>query len=288
MGHPFSLDSTFAYENWRNDKLKGYPAHVEDLITIIDNPLQLSAPELISIRRSCAKTNFAIYECKRRMEKADVRALGRQLGLVRLDRNLRADNHGISSLQVEPHEKSPEYVPYSNQLLNWHTDGYYNPGNLQIRAFILHCARPAASGGETRLLDHEIAYLLLREQDPSYIRALMHPQAMTIPANKNGGTTIRGEITGPVFSVSCGGDLNMRYTSRTRSIGWRNNAVLSRARKALTEVIADHRFVINHTLQPNQGVICNNALHARTAFEDSPRYSRLIFRARYYDRVEDT
>jgi hypothetical protein len=33
------------------------------------------------------------------------------------------------------------------------------------------------------------------------------------------------------------------------------------------------------------GVICNNVLHARSAFRDDPARPRLLYRARYYDRV---
>jgi len=31
--------------------------------------------------------------------------------------------------------------------------------------------------------------------------------------------------------------------------------------------------------------VCNNVLHARTAFRDAPGDRRLLYRARYYDRV---
>jgi hypothetical protein len=33
------------------------------------------------------------------------------------------------------------------------------------------------------------------------------------------------------------------------------------------------------------GLISNNVLHTRTPFTDSPRHQRLIYRARYYQRV---
>ena len=39
-------------------------------------------------------------------------------------------------------------------------------------------------------------------------------------------------------------------------------------------------------LQSGQGLICNNVLHTRSGFEtDSPR---LLYRARYFDRIADT
>jgi hypothetical protein len=40
-------------------------------------------------------------------------------------------------------------------------------------------------------------------------------------------------------------------------------------------------------LQPGQGLIGNNPLHTRTGFENGTR-QRLLYRARYYDRIVDT
>ncbi len=50
---------------------------------------------------------------------------------------------------------------------------------------VLHCVTSAASGGANALLDHEIAYLLLRDADPAFVAALMQPDAMTIPARRD-------------------------------------------------------------------------------------------------------
>ena len=35
------------------------------------------------------------------------------------------------------------------------------------------------------------------------------------------------------------------------------------------------------------GLVCNNVLHDRASFADTPARKRLIYRARYYDRVSD-
>jgi hypothetical protein len=40
-------------------------------------------------------------------------------------------------------------------------------------------------------------------------------------------------------------------------------------------------------LEPGWGLICNNVLHTRTGFTDGP-VPRLIYRARYYDRIAGT
>ena len=148
------------------------------------------------------------------------RRLGARLGLARLHANPLADEDGISSLEAAPEKAGRGYIPYSNQRLLWHTDGYYNAPEQRIRAFILHCVRPAAAGGENRLLDPEIAYILLRDADPQYVKALSAPDAMTIPANAADGAELRPAQTGPVFSADAGA-LHMRYTARTRSIEWR-------------------------------------------------------------------
>ena len=36
------------------------------------------------------------------------------------------------------------------------------------------------------------------------------------------------------------------------------------------------------------GVLCNNVLHERTGFVDDPAAPRLLYRARYHDRVAGT
>ena len=45
-------------------------------------------------------------------------------------------------------------------------------------------------------MDHDIAYILLRDANPDYIQALMHPNAFTIPANVLHGETMRPSSPG--------------------------------------------------------------------------------------------
>jgi len=40
------------------------------------------------------------------------------------------------------------------------------------------------------------------------------------------------------------------------------------------------------TLQPGMGLLCNNVLHDRSGFTDDPARPRLIYRARYHDRIQ--
>jgi hypothetical protein len=76
----------------------------------------------------------------------------------------------------------------------------------------------------------------------------------------------------------------MRYTARTVSIRWSEDAAPAAA--ALAKWLdASSAQALRLKLGSGMGVICNNVLHARSAFEDSPQRPRLLYRARYYDRA---
>lgn len=287
---PFDLDRPDAYARWRDERLAGAPNRIADLIVEVADPRRLSVAEQAAILDRCRRANMAIYAggTGEDPDKELVRALGAQLGLHRLDHNLGADEDAITSLKVQADAVHRDYIPYSNKPIAWHTDGYYNTPGHQIRGLLLHCVQPAAQGGANALLDHEIAYILVRDQEPDYIRALMHPQAMTIPANLVDGRIVRPEQTGPAFSVTPAGHLHMRYTDRKRNIVWREDPVTSRALACLREVLHRHTpWHFEGLLQAGWGLICNNVLHTRGGFEDGPR-PRLLYRARYYDRLAGT
>jgi alpha-ketoglutarate-dependent taurine dioxygenase len=291
---PFDLTDDRAYRRWREWKLSGYPGSAEDLIVSIVNPFRLSPAEKQALLDRCRKVNAAIYRIAAGdfADKELVGALGRQFGLVRLDRNLRADEDSITSLKVVPETSGTYYIPYTNRPLNWHTDGYYNTPDEQVRGVVLHCVSDAAQGGENVYLDHEMAYMLLRDENPEYLVALMQPDAMTIPANTEAGVEIRPAQSGPVFSLEPhSGSLHMRYTARTRSIAWKDDRNTRMAAGFLAEVLAGgSNFLFRHRMQPGEGVICNNILHRREAFADDPQggHTRLLYRARYHDRIRGT
>jgi alpha-ketoglutarate-dependent taurine dioxygenase len=286
--HPFALDRPQDYLRWRERKLAGYPRRAEDLIVEVRDPRNPSDSELAQIRRVGGAANMAIYASPLAgvADKDIARRLGARLGLSRLHANPLADEDGISSLEVAPEKSARGYIPYSNRRLLWHTDGYYNAPEQRIRAFVLHCVRPAAAGGENRLLDHEIAYILLRDADPQFVQALSAPDAMTIPANEEDSTAMRPDQTGPVFCAD-GGALHMRYTARTRSIEWRPDEATRAAVEFLRQILdASSPYVFTLRLDAGQGLVCNNVLHDRSAFTDAPGQGRLVYRARYSDRVE--
>lgn len=217
-------------------------------------------------------------------------SLGRQLGLNQLDRNWLADKEGVTSLTVREDAKHNHYIPYTDRRIRWHTDGYYNPLHRQIGGLCLHCVSSAALGGENALLDHEIAYIKLRDENPEYIRALMAPDAMTIPARLDENGVARPDQSGPVFSVNpVTGNLHMRYTARTRSIQWKDNPITREAVDFLTDFLnSDSTYIFRGRLEAGMGLLSNNVLHDRAGFSDSADIKRLLYRARYFERIKDT
>jgi hypothetical protein len=292
-GGPFDPGDSDAYLRWRDTKLARRPGRVEDLLVEIAAPGRPSEAEHEAILERCRRANMAVYACRDPGEgalKARLTELGAAFGLHRLDRNLCADEDGITALEVREGGAAGEYIPYSNRPLSWHTDGYYNATGEQVRGLILHCARPAAAGGANALMDPEVAYIRLRDENPDFITALMHPQAMTIPPNTTGGVEIRPARVGPVFSVDPrGGALHMRYSARKVNVVWRGDSATKAAVEFLTALLAaDGPDILHWRLGAGQGYIGNNVLHNRAAFEDGAEDGRLMYRARYFDRMEGT
>ncbi len=293
---PFDLGAPGAYQAWRARKLAAYPAEEADLRVEIVNLAAPSALEIRAVLDRCRAANMAIYSCPpgapggADIDREAIRSFAAAFGLRRLDRHLLADESGITALSVAAEGRRRHYIPYSNQGLSWHCDGYYNEASGRVRAMVLHCARAAASGGENALLDPEIAYIHLRDADPAYIAALMHPEAMPIPANREGGVEIRPAVGGPVFSVDAeSGALHMRFSARARNIVWRDDPATGAALACLEALLADPRGpVLRCRLGPGQGIIGNNVLHDRTAFRDGETGQRLVYRARFLDRIAGT
>jgi alpha-ketoglutarate-dependent taurine dioxygenase len=288
---PFDPDNVPAYTAWRDRKLTDYPTDIGALVVEVKDPRKLTQAEYTALHDRCRKTNMAIYagQTGTDPDKTIPALLGEQFGLTRLDCNMGADDDGITSLRVVAGEWRGSYIPYTNRPIHWHTDGYYNTAERQIRGLLLHCVATAASGGENALLDHEIAFIHLRELDPDYIRALQAPAAMTIPANIENGIEIRPARSGPVFSTLPDGSLHMRYTARSRSIEWAADALTRDAAAALQAFLqSDSPWIYRATLQPGEGLLCNNVLHDRSGFSDSESHTRQLYRLRYYQRVSGT
>ncbi|MDX2503242.1 MAG: TauD/TfdA family dioxygenase [Gammaproteobacteria bacterium] len=285
---PFHLQNETAYAQWKKAKLLDYPKSMAQLIVSLADPKALTALELQQLKALLIKTNMVIYELSgaAQEDKSIPEQLGLQLGIQSLDRNECADNDGFTSIQVADEGLHSLYIPYSEKGINWHTDGYYNRLSEQIYSMVLHCVRPAADGGENQLWDNDIAYMLLRDENPDYIRALMAPDAMTIPKNVLDGKLVRPDRSGPVFMITDEGRLHMRYTARARNVIWKNDQLTQAAQQTLRDILNnDSKYRFQGKLQAGQGLICNNVLHTRTTFKDDPQNPRLLYRGRYFDKI---
>ncbi|MDK9724272.1 MAG: TauD/TfdA family dioxygenase [Sterolibacteriaceae bacterium MAG5] len=291
MSGPFDLNDAAAYRAWRERKLATAPRRLEDILVEIGDPRALTPAERSRLLELNAVANMAVYAGRtgRDADKEIPRKLGAQLGLHHLDSHWLTDDDAISPISVrgaEERGERKEFIPYTDKPIKWHTDGYYNTPERTVRGLLLHCVESAESGGENQLLDHEIAYILLRDENPDHIRALSAPDAMTIPPRSDENGVARAAQPGPVFSVDGDGFLHMRYTARTVSIEWRADAATRAAVAALTRLLAAPTpWTLHGRLEPGMGLVCNNVLHDRSAFTESPSRRRLLYRARYYDRV---
>lgn len=290
MHTPFDLNNEAAYQAWRKHKLAHAPKSVDELIVEVEDPRQLTSAEHAALLAKISSANMVIYAGRQLQEDKDIaRKIGQQFGLQNLNANWLAGEDGISQIQVNNEDSAKGYIPYTNRPIKWHTDGYYNTPQEQIRGMILHCVRSAGEGGVNGLMDHEMAYLLLRDANPEYIRALSEADAMTIPARTDDDGVARAAQTGPVFSVGNNGELHMRYTARTRSIEWKQDAATLAAVAALEQLLAsDSPYIYHAQLKHGMGLLCNNVLHDRTGFVDDAAAPRLLYRARYFDRIAGT
>ncbi|MDD5058130.1 MAG: TauD/TfdA family dioxygenase [Sideroxydans sp.] len=288
MNNPFDLGDTESYLRWRKQKLASAPTSINGLIVEVRDPRALTPAEHAALAERVRRCNMAIYASPRHEADTDIpRLLGAQFGLTRLDANWLAGEDGVSEIRVFDNGTRQHYIPYTDRPIKWHTDGYYNPPQREIRAMVLHCVRNAASGGENQLMDHEMAYLLLRDENPQHIAALMQADVMTIPERVDENDGVRAAQSGPVFSLDANGNLHMRYTARTRSIVWKQDAATQTAVAALEHLLAsDTPHIFRGRLEPGMGLLCNNVLHDRSAFSDNPAHPpRLLYRARYLDRI---
>jgi alpha-ketoglutarate-dependent taurine dioxygenase len=287
-GSPFDPADERAYAAWRAAKLAAYPASFAELIVPVRDMSALTDVERRALAAACSRANMAIYRSDAHATDKDLlRRFARQFGLERLDHNWLADEDGVSSVTVNAGAGRGEYIPYTSRPIRWHTDGYYNPPARRIRAMVLHCVTAAAEGGENALMDHEMAYILVRDADAGFAAALMRSDAMTIPARADETGIARPAESGPVFSVDPDtGALHMRYTARTRSIEWNADPAVRGAAACLARILAGPSPYIHRvTLAPGMGILCNNVLHDRAGFTDDPAHPRLLYRARYRDRV---
>ncbi|MDD9883549.1 MAG: TauD/TfdA family dioxygenase [Gammaproteobacteria bacterium] len=316
---PAVIADPAGYRRWRADKLARARRWAAQSPVDIADPARLTAAELAALRARVEAVNFALYRvagAAAAVDHAALKRLCRQVGLTRLATNpfsapsgiseicvadgdageatvaggttgtVATDNAGATTGTVAPAATAARYIPYTDRALGWHTDGYYQPPQRRIRAFALHTLRAAPSGGENRLLDHEILYLLLRDRDPALAAGLFAEDALTIPPGLGAGGGARAAQTGPVFWFAAG-RLQMRLTLRPRHAQWKAS---TRAAAADIKAILDDPespFVTTRRLRAGEGILCNNIPHNRAAFTRPPagQPGRLTLRARFYDCI---
>lgn len=284
---PFDLNEVEEYKKWRLEKLRNFPVSANDLLVKILDFRSPSQAEKNAIIDRCNIFNMAVYVAPPEVGKDFPLALARDVGMKNFDQPLCSGSDGLAEITAVQGGRQGYYIPYSDKPLSWHTDGYYNKPNNQVRGFLLHCCRDAAEGGLSEFIDPEIVYIRLRDENPNFVRALMHNDVLCIPANFENGVKVRDAVTGPVFSM-ISGTLHMRYTDRKRHIEWKSDALVTAARQKLSDILnATDENIVRLRLRPGQGVICNNVLHRRSGYRDFPDPSkkRLLFRARYLTRV---
>ncbi|MEJ2035340.1 MAG: TauD/TfdA family dioxygenase [Maritimibacter sp.] len=279
------------YRKWRDARL----AAAEDalsagFVTISDlsAPTESEKNELIG---RCERANLALYQADPTPDPRDnLRAFANAFGLRIAEKHRSAGGDGIVALTESDAPGQKGYIPYSKRGMGWHTDGYYNAPGDQISAMVLHCARPAEDGGANQFLDPAVAYIRLMDENPDYLRALMHPEAMLIPENREADGSLRPVSIGPVFYPDPeSGALQMRYTARTRSIAWRDDALTREAVAFLRQVLeTPDPLTISLRFETGQGVLCNNVLHDRTRFDPKAeaKSQRLVYRVRFHNRVK--
>lgn len=275
------------YQDWKRSRLSSRPTSVEDILVDVDGLLDLTQSQLRTVAGLLKTCNMAIYRCRQTCaDRSSVKAFAANFGLSRLDHHQCTHDDGVSELSVAVEGPKSIYVPYSNRSLSWHTDGYYNDRSRQVNTVVLHCVQAADSGGENALLDPEVAYILLRDADPRYIRALEHPHCLTIPANNAAVGKVRASVSGPVFSYDRDGKIHMRYTARNKNVQWRDDSLTQEALELLSETLNDPQGpVIRYCLKAGEGLISNNVLHNRSSFIDGSSGKRLLYRARFFDRI---
>jgi len=288
----FDLADGPAYAAWRRRKLATTPCAGAAPVLKVGNLSQPTDKDKSAILKQISESNFAIYEAAHYSE--DETEVGNELnsftdafGLRIAEAHRSAGNNGVVALKVSMAEHQRGFIPYSRKAMNWHTDGYYNSKSDRIRAFVLHCVRQADIGGQSQIIDNEIAYIRLRDERPEAVALLMDPAAMTIPESPEADGSVRPVSIGPVFFIE-DGKLIMRYTARTRSISWKDDAT-QKAAALLQELLESERdYLHTLTLQPGQGILNNNTLHNRTAFDPNAKTGtsqRMLYRIRFHNRL---
>lgn len=280
----FDLDSTDDYLKWRDEKLAAYPTTVGDLVIELGDMTALTAAERAKLMETVERANMAIYTAgSAALEMDSLLALGRQLGVTRTDKSAR---HAQSD-ELTDSGILNRAIPFSTRHCNWHTDATYYGSDNTIQALFLLCKRPAPEGGSNKVLDHEMLYIQLRDQEPGALEVLMRKDCFNYRNPATGA--VDASRGGKVFWAGADGHLCHRFSFRKTDMAWSDEGDVAAARRVLESLISDASpHVLEGRLESGMGLVSNNVLHTRERLVDSddPAQKRLLFRARFYDRVD--
>ncbi len=280
----FDLGSNEDYLRWRDEKLAAYPRNVGELVVELGDMTAISPAEKTKILELSERANMCVYTAGSALLDMDsLLALGRQLGVTQTDKSTRhtqADE--LTDSGILNHA-----IPFSTRHVNWHTDATYYGSDRTIQSLFLLCKRPAPEGGSNKVLDHEMLYIRLRDSAPGALEVLMTKDCFNY---RNPAT---GEVDpgrgGKVFWTNAAGHLCHRFSFRKTDMAWSDESDVAAARRTLEDLISGEAAdVIEGRLESGMGLISNNVLHTREKLTDSedPAKKRLLFRTRFYDRVD--
>lgn len=279
----FDLGSNEDYLKWRDEKLAAYPKNVGELVVELGDMTAMTPAEKAKILETVERANMCVYTAgSAELEMSSLLALGKQLGVRHTDKSAR---HAQSD-ELTDSGILKKAIPFSTRHCNWHTDATYYGSDNTIQALFLLCKRPAVEGGSNKVLDHEVLYIQLRDKDPDALEVLMRKDCFNY---RNPAT---GEIDlhrgGKVFWTNADGHLCHRFSFRKTDMAWSGDSDVAAAGRVLESLISDESaHAIEGRLESGMGLISNNVLHTREKLVDSDDAAkkRLLFRARFYDRV---
>jgi hypothetical protein len=279
----FDLGSNEDYLKWRDEKLAAYPGNVGELVVELGDMTAMTPAEKAKILETVERANMCVYTAgSAEPGMSSLLALGKQLGVSHTDKSAR---HAQSD-ELTDSGILNRAIPFSTRHCNWHTDATYYGSDNTIQALFLLCKRPAVEGGSNKVLDHEMLYIQLRDKDPGALEVLMNKDCFNY---RNPAT---GEIDlhrgGKVFWTNADGHLCHRFSFRKTDMAWSGDSDVAAAGHVLESLISDgSAYVIEGRLESGMGLISNNVLHTRERLVDSndAAKKRLLFRARFYDRV---
>ena len=275
-------NTTDDYKRWEDKKLASFTKNIDELTVQIANPNELSKPEKYKVLSLLDHNNLAFFQTdnNKHGNKSSIKNLAYQIGLGNYESDSKSDEDGLTEIKNHKQDrKTTEYIPYTDNELKWHTDGYYNNAQSSINSWLLFCQTQAEHGGTNKYLDHEIAYILFNLKSKK-LEDLMLSDTYIIPENL---ATKRRKISNPVF-MFFGQKLHMKFSMRKKNIVWNHDSL--EAINLLKHIITDSSdYHVVKKLDEGEGVITNNVIHMRTAFTNSKNKNRLLYRLRSKNRV---